>query len=378
MKIAVLSSRYPTTDNPYSHMFVHTRNKEYVMKGHQVTVLVPSTKPEQYEIDGVVVIKGSVQSFLPLLDETEGVMIHLLFHRFNRETDASVLYDYIQTHNIPCLFYIHGVECQKIWRSRRDDIKLTAPMSIARFIYRDFYLINKMRKTLKRFCIENSRSAFVTPSQWMSKESVASTDVDTSAKTVIIPNGIDTERFKYREQWENRHKLLSIRPLYAKGKYANDLLIEASRHLENSQITVNLFGDGPEKDIIREQVAKLNNFNLNVGFLQPSDIANIHQNFGMYGAVTRMDAQGVSMCEAMASGLPVISFNTCAIPEFIEHGVTGMLASCYNVNEFVDYCRDISTDKNKYISIAESARNFIEAIDIKSTTEKELKLLNSL
>ena len=378
MNIVVLSSRYPTEQQPYSHMFVHTRNKEYISKGHLVTVLVPSTEQHCYEIDGVKVVKGSVKTFTKFLDTCDGVMIHLLMHRFSADTDGGFLYDYIQHHNIPTLFFIHGVECQKIWRSRRDDIKLSSPRSIARFIYRDFYLIKKMQKTLLGFCADNAKAAFVTPSHWMSQESMVSTGIDTDNKTSIIPNGIDTTKFTFTCHWQDRHKVVSLRPLYEKGKYAVDLLIDAACKTQNKELSFHLYGDGPDKELIQQQVSSLTNFQLNVGFLKPEQISDMHQGYGVYAGVTRMDAQGVSMCEAMASGLPVVSFDTCAIPEFIKHNETGLLAKSYNVQMYCDLLNDLVNDKNLYTRLAEDGRKFIETIDIKNTTDQELSLLVSL
>ena len=49
----ILTSRYPSKDNPYSHMFVHTEAK--IHRCHQVTVFAPSEQYKQYKIDGVLV-----------------------------------------------------------------------------------------------------------------------------------------------------------------------------------------------------------------------------------------------------------------------------------------------------------------------------------
>lgn len=48
---------------------------------------------------------------------------------------------------------------------------------------------------------------------------------------------------------------------------------------------------------------------------------------------------GMSVIEALACGTPVIAMNRGAMPEIIEHGVTGFLAN--NEDEFVDYMRRI-------------------------------------
>jgi len=44
----------------------------------------------------------------------------------------------------------------------------------------------------------------------------------------------------------------------------------------------------------------------------------LHDRHGVFLCPTRQDAQGVSMCEAMASGLVPITSDNTAIPEFVS------------------------------------------------------------
>ena len=53
MKIAIITSRYPSKGNPYNHMFVHMRSKEYIKQGEQVEVFVPSKESAEYVFEGV-------------------------------------------------------------------------------------------------------------------------------------------------------------------------------------------------------------------------------------------------------------------------------------------------------------------------------------
>jgi glycosyltransferase involved in cell wall biosynthesis len=91
-----------------------------------------------------------------------------------------------------------------------------------------------------------------------------------------------------------------------------------------------------------------------------------------------MDAQGVSMCEAMASGLPVISFKIAAIPEFIEHLKTGILVNPFNLQESAEWIDNLVEDYNLYLRLSENARKFIETIDISKTTDKELQVAKEI
>jgi len=355
-------------------MFVHTRSKEYLAQGHSVTVLVPSLNEFSYEIDGVQVLHGNVRSFYSHIDSADRVMIHLLFHRLRKEIDAGYIYNYLLKNKVPTVFFIHGVEAQTIWGSRRDDIKWFKPSSIARWLYRDLYLINRMKDTISAFNDESAPCQFVAPSQWMFQESARYTNIKITSKAQVIPNGINTQHFQFREQWHNRDKLLSIRPLIYKGKYAVDLLIDSYQKLK-VPASLSLYGSGPDEDLIRSQVSGLNQFSLHNVFLEQSGIPKVHAEHGMYLAVTRMDAQGVSMCEAMASGLPTISYNTCAIPEFIEHKKTGLLANSYDTQSYTDSIEELLENRDLFESLAINARQAMEKIDIVETTKKELELV---
>jgi len=374
LQITVLTGRYPSENSPYSHMFVHTRNVEYVAKGHQVTVLVPSTVSSEYEIDGVKVILANVFTLGKYLHNADRLMIHLLLHRVDKDMDAGYLYDIIIKDRLPTVFFIHGVESQTIWNSRREDIKWHNPWTIARWLYRDCYLIKKMIKTLRQFNQAGFPCKFVTPSKWMLDESMRHTGIDLTEKSLVIPNGIDTQHFKFDDHWKNRHQLLSIRPLFYRGKYAVDLLLEAASKQSND-FSLSLYGRGDDEKLIREvanNTIKSLNFNLKPEFINHQDIPGIHSKHGVYLAVTRMDAQGVSMCEAMASGLPTISFDTCAISEFIEHNKTGLLADSYNTEQFSEHINELIENRDLFDLIATNARSAMEAIDVRKTTSLEL------
>jgi glycosyltransferase involved in cell wall biosynthesis len=335
---------------------------------------VPSSKNSQYEIDGVQVILADVFSLVKQLQDTDRVMIHLLMHRLDKKTDAGYLYETVLKERLPTVFFIHGVESQTIWNSRREDIKWHNPKTIARWLYRDCYLIKRMIKTLRDFNHPNFPCKFVTPSTWMLNESIRHTNIDLTSKSLVIPNGIDTAHFTFEDHWHNRHKLLSIRPLFYRGKYAVDLLLEAASK-QSDAFSLSLYGRGDDEKIIAgvaEKTIKSLNFNLKPEFINQQDIPTIHSQHGIYLAVTRMDAQGVSMCEAMASGMPTISFDTCAIPEFIEHNKTGLLAKSYDVEEFSDHINELVENRSLFDSVASNARSAMEAIDVRKTTSLEL------
>ena len=103
------------------------------------------------------------------------------------------------------------------------------------------------------------------------------------------------------------------------------------------------------------------------------------QHFSKYGvsmSTTRMDAQGVSMCEAISSGLLTVSNDNTAIPEFISDMETGILGN--NPQELADKILKVTSDQSLFEKITKQGRKSMEAIDVKVTCKKELKILREI
>jgi glycosyltransferase involved in cell wall biosynthesis len=148
-------------------------------------------------------------------------------------------------------------------------------------------------------------------------------------KYCIIHNPIDTDLFAYAPKpAEQRCKILSIRP-YASRKYANDLSVQAILALAQKpyfkELEFLMIGDGKLFDEVLAPLRAFDNVVIERRFLSQSEIAQLHREYGLFLCPTRMDAQGVSRDEAMASGLVPVTNGVTAIPEFVDEG-SGILA----------------------------------------------------
>jgi glycosyltransferase involved in cell wall biosynthesis len=127
-----------------------------------------------------------------------------------------------------------------------------------------------------------------------------------------------------------RFRVLVVKPFTA-YKYANDLVVKAilafreSPNFEKVQFTI--CGDGPSFDETLKPLRSLRNVNIIKSFLRQDEISRLHHDHGIFLSPTRWDSQGVSIGEAMSSGLVPVSNAISAIPEFVTHGESGLLAS---------------------------------------------------
>ena len=79
-----------------------------------------------------------------------------------------------------------------------------------------------------------------------------------------------------------------------------------------------IIGDGPLFDATLQPVRHLPNVRIEQRFLTQPEIAGQHRGHGIFLVPTRIDTQGVSRDEAMASGLVPVTNATGAVTEFTD------------------------------------------------------------
>ncbi|ENM5898488.1 glycosyltransferase family 4 protein [Vibrio mimicus] len=372
MKLAILSTQYPSEENHYAHTFVHRRSKYFIESGEEVTVFVPSEEFKQYIYEEVRVIMAPSSYISKLLSDFDVVYFHLLnLYPFSSRNGYEI-YKTVIKNNIKSAFYIHGSEVQTM-ASRNFDFKYSL-YEFARILYKDYYFIYNMRRIVRRLI--NNKCQFITPSNWMLCEARNELKIS-HLNAVIIPNGIDTDLFNSFNKSFNNCKMLMIRPLHS-YKYAVDIGIEIMRHLPE-KFTLDIYGKGKYKN---KYIDLINSYNLServkfVGEHIPNhEMPNIINKYDYFLSPTRMDAQGVSMCEALSCGRVVISSNNTAIPEFINDGFNGILADTPEsaANKIIN----IEDDKLAKDRMMLEARESAKKIAFAQTLKKELLLLRSL
>lgn len=82
------------------------------------------------------------------------------------------------------------------------------------------------------------------------------------------------------------------------------------------------------------------------------------------------------MCEAMSSGLVPIATNVAAIPEYVSHHQTGMLARPESSGDIADHIEALYHDPDLYSTLSQSASQYIvDKCGVNATILPELDLL---
>ncbi|NNG24206.1 TIGR03088 family PEP-CTERM/XrtA system glycosyltransferase [Massilia sp. ML15P13] len=153
-------------------------------------------------------------------------------------------------------------------------------------------------------------------------------------KLQLIDNGVDTERFRAAgatngEPWQDRESFVIGTVGRLQDVKDQFTLVEAFAQLcqllPDERLRLVLVGDGPLRLQLEAQVAQ-NGLQDSVWFAGPrSDVAPVMRSFSLFALSSIAEGTPVTLLEAMASELPVVSTAVGGIPDLVEHGVAGTL-----------------------------------------------------
>ncbi len=187
-------------------------------------------------------------------------------------------------------------------------------------------------------------------------------------KFKIIPYGVDTKRFtpgidgrRIRKKLgisNDKTVLLALQRLSSEKRV--DILIKAMEYIVSKMDDVVLLigGKGPE-----EKKLKLLTKNLNIqdkviftGYIPESELPQYFASCDIFIFHSTFETFGVIFPQAFASGKPVVTVNSTAIPEVVEDRITGMLVEPLNPKKFALKVIEIVKNKEMCWRFAQNAR----------------------
>src|SRR5690606_3544881 len=290
---------------------------------------------------------------------------------FTKEGGLAI-YKYLKQSKKPLILGIHGADVFK-YPEYLFDFSLT-PKGIVKYFYKNFWNYPHIRNFVKEIN-QWDNSAVVFPSEWMKNYTEKHFQVQLQNGKVIA-NGIDTDLFSYKNLYENRFRIITIRPF--EKKYGVEQSIEIMKYLPKN-FTLDIYGQGKDKKLYEKLIAdyQLNNrVKIHKKFINRKEMNSLFHQYGIFFAFSLFDSQGVSMCEAMASGMLTITNDNTALPEFVKNNITGVMGN--NLKEVAETIINLVNEESKFTTITTNARKFMEEIEWSKTGEKELEVLKSL
>ncbi|MGP5617927.1 glycosyltransferase family 4 protein [Corynebacterium casei] len=377
LRILLVCNAYPSDGNLYRNGFIHRRVKAYQEEGFLIDVFYnhqPVERPYGYIFDGVPVTVGNDSALEEKLtaEDHDVYLVHF--------AEPSRIYPFERADiRKPIIVWIHGFEAESWYRRWFNFIQSVDSVSTALEKKEEYY---KSQNSFFRWLATTKTLdvSFVNVSSWF-QQFVVEPDIGVALEeSETIHNLIDTDLFQFRRKLvSDRTKILLIRP-FASYKYANDQAIEAIEILSNrpyfDALTFTVCGEGRYFNETVAPIKRFKNVDLVNRFLKQEEIVKYHQRHGIFLAPTRFDSQGVSMCEAMSSGLVPVSTNIAAIPEFVEDGVSGMLGAPEDATALADAIERLYFDDEEFLRISEAASDTISRkCGPENTVQREISLI---
>lgn len=159
-----------------------------------------------------------------------------------------------------------------------------------------------------------------------------------------------------------------------------DLLLEAWRYIEPEfgDWKLRIIGDGEEKEALCNIIEKYNLRNVELLPYQ-KDIDQWYMHASIFALSSRYEGFVLVMIEAMAKGLPVVSFNCKEGPyELIEDGINGYLVDEGNIEGFAEKLKCLMIDEALREQFAEKTLRNLYKFDSKQVIAEWKSLIGLL
>ncbi|HET6845765.1 MAG TPA: glycosyltransferase family 4 protein, partial [Anaerolineales bacterium] len=312
MKVLMLNSEYPPIGAGAGNASANMA-REFVNAGHSVVVVTAAhgQLPAEHTLDGVRILRGPA---------------------VRRRVDRSTALEQ--------LTFILGatIRCLSLLRGYRPNVVLAffglpsgAVAWVLKALFRipyvvslrggdvpgfrpyDFWLYHRLAVPFLRI-IWRGASAVIANSQGLKELATA---FDSETKILVVPNGVDAERFWQEGRTWSEPRMLSVgRIVHQKGL---DLALEAVADLTDMNWDWRIAGDGPQLEALRQAVSirRLDDRIHFLGWLNAEALRQEYQAASLFVFPSRHEGMPNAVLEAMASGLPVVATRIAGNEELV-------------------------------------------------------------
>lgn len=292
-KVLVLTEGYPSLENIYNMSFVHSRNIQYLKQGIEVDVISFSAN-ENYSFENINVYtqkeKINPLHYDAVLSHAPNIRNHFRF----------LVRNYCRIKKIVLFFHGHEILITERYYPtpyawQRNASRLEAKL---RKSY-DHFKVLLLRNLLYR---KKVASIFV--SEWMLTAGLENLKAreEHEISFSIINNAINHAFYNKNYNFDVFNKkadFITIRPLDGR-KYAVDKVVELAEN--NPEFTFHIYGKGE----FFKYNAKPDNVTVFDMFIEQKNIPELLNHYEAAIMPTRLDAQGVMMCEMASYGIPML------------------------------------------------------------------------
>lgn len=149
-----------------------------------------------------------------------------------------------------------------------------------------------------------------------------------------IYNLIDTRQFRFRDRIPTQPVFLSNRNF--ETHYGVDKVLRAFAIIQQEipEATLTIAGDGSQRAALQSLAADLQLKKTTfLGQVSPNLIAGVYDAADVYLNASEIDNQPLSLLEAFACGIPIVTTDAGGIPYIVTNRVNGLVVRCGDVEE---------------------------------------------
>ena len=223
---------------------------------------------------------------------------------------------------------------------------------------------------LTRFSIEQS-NGITTPSDYLRESTYSGLGVSREVPIKVIPNFIDTERFRPYQGQEPRRFPNLLGKCFSSGriithvsnfrpvKRVTDVVEIFARVCQQTEAHLVLIGDGPERPKVVERIREYG-LDERVCLLGKQEaFSEVLQVSDVFLLPSEHEGFGLAALEALSCGVPVVASAAGGIPEVFQHGQTGFLAPVGDVDKMAEQATQLLLDKRLHQEMSSAAREHV-------------------
>ncbi len=184
-------------------------------------------------------------------------------------------------------------------------------------------------------------------------------------RAFIIPNTIEVKNYPFTERTQIKPNLLWVRAI--DSTYNPEMALKVLELISEQYPLAKLTMVGPFKDISELQWKKIEEkYKVKptlTGRLSKEQWIKLSSDFDIFLNTTNVDNMPVSVIEAMALGLPIVSTNVGGLPFLLENDETAILVESNNELQMAEAIFKLIENKGLVQKLTLNARNKVQQFD---------------
>lgn len=180
-------------------------------------------------------------------------------------------------------------------------------------------------------------------------------------QATAVSNAVDLRAFVFRHRDPLQPRFLVNRNF--ERHYHVDAVLRAyqiiERHVKGSSLSI--VGDGPERARLRALAETLELKQARfMGSVSPAQMPAVYDQHDVFLNASTIDNMPLSILEAHACGLPVVSTSGGGIPDIVQAGRSGLLVECGDVEGLAEHAVTLLDDARLARALADEGRRAAE------------------